>query len=50
MRRAAYGETSLLFFLAALACLVAADLAITALKLRYTKVSGSPAPEEFGGG
>src|SRR5918998_3332956 len=31
MRRAAYGETSLLFFLAALACLVAADLAITAL-------------------
>src|SRR5918995_2378365 len=31
MRRAAYGETSLLFLLAALACLVAADLAITAL-------------------
>src|SRR5918994_3978997 len=31
MRRAAYGETSLLFLLAALACLIAADLAITAL-------------------
>src|ERR671910_1026980 len=31
MRRAAYGETSLLFLLTALACLLAADLAITAL-------------------